>query len=167
MFARLSILIPCLVACAPMSIEHPSVAGLNPAPALGRITLETLEGKRAVLSELQAARPMLIAMWATWCDTCAAEFDSLRKLAPKAEAQGAYIVAVAEGESRATVADFVHARALGYPQLVDEPFALGDAVGARSVPTTLVLDRGGTVVYRSAALDREALVALDRVIAAH
>ncbi len=109
---------------------------------------------------------MLVALWATWCDTCATEFAALARLAPKAAEQGAYVVAISEGEVRDTVTAFVRARDLRYPQLIDERFLIADAIGARNLPTTLVLDRAGVVVYRGAALDKNALLALDRVIAA-
>ncbi len=109
-------------------------------------------------------RPALISLWATWCGSCAAEFGALAKLALKAEEKGVYVLAVAEGEAPATVRAFVRARGLAYPQLVDEHFAIADAIGARRIPATLVVDRQGRVVFRGAALDRAALVALDRVL---
>jgi peroxiredoxin len=163
MLARLLVLVPLAAGCA--SSNTARIETTRASIDLGGIPLEALDGRRAPLSETLARRPTLIALWATWCETCATEFAALGRLAPKAEAQGAYVVAISEGESRDTVASFVHARALGYPHLIDEPFALGDALGARSVPTTIVLDRKGAVVYRGGALSREALVALDRAIA--
>jgi peroxiredoxin len=154
-----------LSACATTRPAQPLERAPDPSGRpLAQISLETLDGKRASLGELQAHRPTLLALWATWCDSCAAEFEALRRLSPRAEAQGAYVAAVSEGEARATVADFVRARSLGYPHLVDEGFVLADAIGARSVPTTLVLDRKGEIVYRGAALSEDALRALDRAI---
>lgn len=152
-----------LAACA---ASTPPASTRVPAPAkLGATELLHLDGARVKLAGERGARPTLIALWATWCDTCTREFDALTRLAPKAAEQGAYVVAIAEGEPRDTVASFVRARDLRYPQLVDEDFSLGDALGVRAVPTTLVLDRGGRLVYRGGALDRAALVALDEAIA--
>ena len=88
------------------------------------------------------------------------------KLAVRAQTAGAYVLAVSEGEAPATVAAFVRARGLAYPQLVDERFVIADAIGARRIPATLVVDRKGRIVYRGAALDRAALLALDAAIAA-
>jgi len=41
----------------------------------------------------------------------------------------------------------------------DGEFKLSDALGQRRVPATLVLDRGGRVVYSGGALDEQALAA--------
>jgi hypothetical protein len=73
-------------------------------------------------------------------------------------------LAVAVGEPRAQVAQFVRWRDLQYPQLVDENFVLPDALGARRVPTTLVVDRGGRVVYTGGALDAPALSAFQAAL---
>ena len=154
------------VGCAAPSTSLAPAPGVNPNIALAPLHVQALDGGDLVLAKVLAGRPTLVTLWATWCESCAAEFDALRRLAPKAEAQGAYVVAIAEGEPYATVDDFVRARALTYPQLVDEPFALADSIGARRIPATLVIDRKGTIVFRGAALDRDALDALDHAIAA-
>jgi hypothetical protein len=48
---------------------------------------------------------------------------------------------------------------MGYLQLVDEDVLLADALGQRSVPATLVVDRSGRIVYRGDALSAEGLAA--------
>jgi peroxiredoxin len=134
--------------------------------SLDGIEVEQLDGARVPFDSERKQRPALVALWATWCDRCATEFGALGRLAPKAVEQGAYVVAISEGEARDAVGAFVRARDLRYPQLVDGGFAVADAIGARNLPTTLVLDRHGVVVYRGAALDKNALIALDKAIAA-
>ena len=89
-----------------------------------------------------------------------AELDSLTRLSERAASHGAVVVAVAVGEKRRTVAEFVARRGLRYPQLVDEDFHLADALGQSRVPTTLVIDRNGRIVYAGGALDEAALSAL-------
>ncbi|MEO6952952.1 MAG: TlpA disulfide reductase family protein [Polyangia bacterium] len=157
---RVSFLLLLVTGCAARVVEMP------PKPvALPPIDVQQLDGAHATLSEQLAGRPALVSLWATWCDTCLTELGALGRLAPRAAEQGAFVVAISEGEDRATVSAFVRAKGLAYPQLVDEKFALSDALGARRVPATLVLDRAGRVVWRGAALDEAALKAFDRVIA--
>jgi len=72
----------------------------------------------------------------------------------------ALVVAVAVGEPYETVREFVAPRGLRYAQLVDEDFRLADALGSGRVPSTLVVDRSGTVRYAGGALDGAALEAL-------
>jgi hypothetical protein len=48
---------------------------------------------------------------------------------------------------------------MGYLQLVDEDFRLADALGQRRVPATIVVDRGGRIVYWGEAIDPASLAA--------
>src|SRR6185369_12904760 len=99
-----------------------------------------------------------------WCEACAGEFEPLARLSGRAGSLGAVVVAVAVGEPRAKVAEFVKLHQLGYAQLVDEQFHFADSLGQKRVPATLVVDRDGKVVYAGGVLDETALSALERVI---
>ena len=151
-----------MTSCAARVAELPQQPVSRSLPSIG---LQKLDGTHTTLRDELAGHPGLVSLWATWCDTCLAELGALGRLAPRAAKEGAYVVAIAEGEALATVAAFVRGKRLEYPQLVDEKYVVSDALGARRVPTTLVLDRQGRVVWRGAALDEHALEALDRVIA--
>lgn len=168
MLRRLSVLIACaLAACAttPPGSAPTHAPSTTETKALPELELVALDGQATSLKHSLAGRPTLVSLWATWCETCLTELDALGRLSQQAAERGAYVLAVSEGESRDTVAAFVKARGLAYPQLVDEKFQLADALGQRSVPATLVVDRKGQVVFRGAALDEAALKALDRALA--
>jgi peroxiredoxin len=129
--------------------------------------LVTLAGDTTDLARAAGGRVALVSLWATWCDGCSREIDALTRLDAHAKERGdAVVIAVAVGEERGHVGAFVQERALPYVQLVDEEFRLADALGERRVPATLVLDRGGRVVFRGSALDSAALSALRRAIEA-
>jgi len=133
--------------------------------ALGACVAESEPAKAPVkappaLDAARAGRPALVSLWATWCEACATEFDALNRLDAVARERHAVVVGIAVGEDASKVAAFVRAHGLRYAQLVDEDFALADALGARRVPTTLVLDHTGRVVFRGSALDARALAAL-------
>ena len=142
----------------------PRSAPPHTATPLPNVELATLAATPTTLAVELAMRPALVSLWATWCDTCVAELGALDRLSTKVAPRGGYVVAVAEGESSATVAAFVKAKALGYPQLIDEKYLLGDAIGARQVPTTLVIDRKGAIIFRGASLDEAALRAFDAAL---
>jgi peroxiredoxin len=160
----LTALLTVAVACAgrPVAPTTPPAAGaLLPA-----VELRTLDGRVARLDEVAHGRPVLVSLWATWCDACAREFDALRRLDEAARPTGAAVIAIAVGEPHAQVAAFVARRALPYAQLVDERFQLADALGQSRVPATLVLDRDGRVVFRGGAFDESALSALRAAVQA-
>jgi len=146
----LAFLLSCATAPAPRS----------PRTDLPAVELLTLDGQPTRLEQALQGRVGLVAVWATWCEACVAEFDSLTRLSDRAATRGAVVVAVAVGEKRRTVAEFVARRGLRYPQLVDEDFRLADALGQSRVPTTLVIDRNGHIVHAGGTLDEAALAAL-------
>ena len=111
------------------------------------------------VAEAAGGKAALVSFWATWCDACALEFDALNRLDDRARSSGGLVIGVAVGEPRDKAADFARRRGLRYAQLVDEGFALADALGQRKLPATLVLDRQGRVVWSGGALGEEALAA--------
>jgi peroxiredoxin len=128
--------------------------------ALPTQPLTTLAGDKTDLGRVTEGRVALVSLWATWCDACTKEIDSLNRLAAKTEGRkDALVVGVAVGESPATVGAFTKRHAMSYLQLVDEEFLLADALGQRHVPAMLVIDRGGKIVYRGDALDAAGLAA--------
>jgi peroxiredoxin len=145
-----------LAACT----AHTSPSPSRTVGALPPIELRTLDGRPARVDEVTHGRPALVSLWATWCEACTRELDALRRLDEAARSAGAAVIAIAVGEPHAQVASFVQHRGLSYAQLVDERFQLADALGQTRVPATLVLDRGGNVVYRGGAFDETALAAL-------
>jgi peroxiredoxin len=131
-----------------------------PPANLPAVQLQTLEGRPTRLQDALQGRVGLVAVWATWCEACGAELDALTRLSERAASHGAVVVAVAVGEKRGTVAEFVARRGLRYPQLVDEEFHLADALGQSRVPSTLVVDKKGRIIFTGGALDEAALTAL-------
>jgi peroxiredoxin len=148
----------------PAPVLPASTASPVPVPA---VALATLAGDHTELTRLAAGRVALVSLWATWCESCAKEMDALNRLDAKTAAgKDAVVIGVDVGEEPATVAEFARKRGLRYAQLVDEDFAFADALGQRRVPTTLVIDRQGRIVFRGDALDGRGLEALRTAIAA-
>jgi peroxiredoxin len=142
-------------ASSPAPARAPSSAQTVPA-----VALQTLDGQPSDLPSLLSGRVGLVSLWATWCEACRDELDALSRLADRAGPRGATVVAVAVGEKRAQVEAFVHEHPLRAVALVDEDFHLADAIGARRVPTTIVIDHDGHIRYVGGALDESALAAL-------
>ena len=141
-----------IAACAPER-GPASEAVTSRLPSL---PLTTLDGRTEPLDALLGGQPVLVSLWATWCDACMGELDALNRLAER----GQRVLGIAVGEPRDTVAAFAAKHGLRYPLVVDEAFALADTLGERRVPATLVVDKAGRVVFRGGALDERALEAL-------
>lgn len=118
-----------------------------------------LDRQSTSLPAVTRGQPALVVLWATWCKSCTSELAELDRLHARVRGR-ALVLGVAVGEPYETVRDFVAPRDLHYGQFVDEEFRLADALGSERVPSTLVVDRDGSVRYRGGALDGKALAAL-------
>jgi peroxiredoxin len=135
------------------------------ASALPAAPVVTLAGDSTDVRAALRGKVALVSLWATWCDACTNEVDALNRLSAKTSPRGdAVVLGVAVGEPRETVAAFARQRGLTYALLVDEDFRFADALGERRVPTTLVVDPTGRVVYRGDALDAEGLAAFRKAL---
>lgn len=127
--------------------------------ALPAIDLVNFENHAAGVDSVRAGKAALVSFWAPWCDSCVAELDALNRLDDRARQSGGLVIGVAVGETPESAAAFAQSHKLRYTQLVDEDYKLTDALGQRRVPTILVVDRTGQVVYTGGALDAGALAA--------
>ena len=108
--------------------------------------LASLGGDRIRPVDL-ARELVLIDFWATWCGPCHLQADILAKLYPEMQARGVEFVAVSLGEPEGVVRDFVIDRPFAYPVLVDPNDSVATEYGIYVLPTVVLLDRNGTVMY--------------------
>jgi thiol-disulfide isomerase/thioredoxin len=112
------------------------------APAL---TLESLDGGQHSLADY-AGQVALVNLWATWCPPCEAEMPVFQLFHEKHRSEGFTIIAVNDGESEADVRAFVAEYGLTFPVWLDPTYEATDRVfKAPNLPTSYVIDRGGTV----------------------
>lgn len=104
-------------------------------------------GDKVSLSSL-SGHPAVLVSWATWCTECDKELGALQSFAQSPAADGLKIVAV--NLDAADVQDEIDAKVERHHLSVelwrDRRNGFKSAFGALGVPTTVVLDRGGTVV---------------------
>ncbi|MCP4202943.1 MAG: TlpA family protein disulfide reductase [bacterium] len=90
---------------------------------------------------------ILIDFWATWCGPCHLQADILAKLYPELKSRGVEFLAVSLGEPEAVVREFVVDRPFAYPVLVDPNDYIAGKYGIFVLPTVVMLDREGTIMY--------------------
>jgi len=117
----------------------------QPAPETG---FTDADGKPASLADFKG-KPVVVNLWATWCQPCLKEMPSLDRL--QSQLDGKLLVA-AISEDRAgaqRVSPFV--AAMGLKKLavyLDPKSDLGHAFNLRGLPTSIVIDAEGRVVGR-------------------
>lgn len=107
--------------------------------------LQDLTGTTRRLSDFRG-KVVFLNFWATWCGPCRFEMPSMEKLYQRLKAKGLEIVAVNLQEDRKTVQRFVDELGLSFHILLDTAGRIGATYGARSIPTTYIVDREGFVI---------------------
>ncbi len=75
------------------------------------------------------------------------------------------VVGIHVGPSAQLATRFAHEAGIRYPMHIDARFDFADAVGTRSVPLLLVVDRDGTIVHRTHELDHKTLSLVRELLA--
>ncbi|CAH0311931.1 TlpA disulfide reductase family protein [Roseomonas sp. CECT 9278] len=88
---------------------------------------------------------LVLNLWATWCPPCVAEMPALDRLARMLAPDGILVLPLSSDRGGLPVVQAFYERtgvkALGI--WLDPRGAAGRALGARGLPTTLIIDRGG------------------------
>lgn len=140
---------------APAAAPAPAVA--QPGTAVPDVLATTLDGAAASLAALRG-KPVLVNVWATWCEPCRHELPALAALYQRYAPRGLELVAISVDReaSAADVAKFAKRFALPFPVWLDAADRTSSALGVRTLPVTLLVDREGVIRWR-----RDATVSAD------
>lgn len=130
-------------------------AGTSTAPVgtevgstLPEYTAAWLDGSRFDLAD-RRGRAVLLNLWATWCPPCRAEIPELQRLHERYAPSGFEVVGVSVDEGGVeTVRQFVTERKVTYPIILDPEGKLASILQTSVLPTTLLLDRQGKIVWK-------------------
>lgn len=113
------------------------------------------EGKTISLSH-QMGRPMVINMWATWCEPCKEELPDLQKAWEEYQEEiDFYLVNATYSqptETEEAVSEFKAEMDLNVPIYYDVDFSTMIAMKANFLPTTLFVNAEGEVVHHQLGL---------------
>lgn len=123
--------------------ENKSLLRLPQALTLERVAAEPGTLPPWQIGDLQG-QPIVLNLWATWCPPCRREMPMLTQAA--ATERRAKILLVNQGETPAQIMAFLRAQGLDPTHVTSDPSGvLSEMTGARALPTTLFIDRDGTV----------------------
>jgi cytochrome c biogenesis protein CcmG/thiol:disulfide interchange protein DsbE len=120
--------------------------------ALRRLHVQAgkLLGATAALSaRLHALRghPVVVNVWASWCDNCSAEFPYLATAAARYGRQVAFIGVDNDDPNTANARRFMAAHPVSYPSYSSTAQALAPLAVIEGTPETIFINRHGTVVH--------------------
>ena len=112
--------------------------------------LPNLAGEKVELAAVSSQKPTLLVFWATWCPTCVEEIPVLNEWTEKYP--GLQILGVNVQEPAERVRPFVKKYKIRYQVLLDEEGEAAQQYGLVGVPSTILLAKGGKVIYYGFAL---------------
>jgi thiol-disulfide isomerase/thioredoxin len=134
-FRRLVLLILLLAMAAGCHVEDS-----GPIPAVPEFSQTELENHRG--------KPVILNFWAIWCMPCRSEMPALEAVHQRYQDQGLVVLAVNVSESSSEVGKYAKTKGLTFPHFWDRDQQSMKSYEIRSLPTTLFIDRTGTVVHR-------------------
>jgi len=123
-------------------VTGPGALAGQPAPSL---PLQDASGRNVTLDAYRG-KVVLINLWATWCPPCRAELPDLQRLYSAYRSRGLIVLGINQGESASRATQFARSLGIGFPILLDPNQEYGRRFTALGLPTTVVIDRNGTVV---------------------
>lgn len=138
--------------------------------AAPRVELPLLEGRGR--AGIQQGKITMVDFWATWCAPCRASMPRVQELWQEYLPAGVELYSVDtddDGPDREpNVKEFLMKYRLSFPVVLDDGSA-ARAFDVSSLPTMLLLDRQGTVVWThvgalTASREKELRASLDRVL---
>lgn len=107
-----------------------------------------LDGSKFDLAS-RRQKVVLLNLWATWCGPCRSEIPELEQLHNQLQAKGFEVIGVSVDESGVeSVKQFVAEQKMTYPVVLDPEGKLANVLQTSVLPTTVLLDRGGRVVWK-------------------
>lgn len=133
--------------------------GTQPLPAF---TFLDAEGQEKTVADF-AGQGLVLNLWATWCPPCVAEMPALAKLAAALAGERVAVLPLSSDRGGKSVVDAFYQRVglTGLGVWLDPRGAAARALGARGLPTTVIVDRNGRERARlegDAAWDTPAMV---------
>ena len=117
------------------------------------IDVKTLDGQTVNIKEVaNQENVVIISLWATWCVPCIKELDAISEVYDEwQEETGVQLIAVSVDDSRTVkrVKSLVNGKGWDYNVLLDTNNDLKRALGASTVPLTLVIKDNKIVLRHS------------------
>jgi len=107
---------------------------------------------------------VLVDFWATWCGPCRESMPHIAELNKRFQSKGFQVLGVTD-EDRAKVTSFFGGVTPPYPIYFDNKGSANAVLKVDSLPTAIVLDRKGKIVYRGHPEDPETLKAIEAAVA--
>ena len=149
---QLLFLAVCLLMLHPGYAEEALGHHLNSVPPqqAANFTLKDMDDNSFSMNSYKG-KVVLVNFWATWCPPCRHEMPSIQSLYERYKNKGFAVLAINEWEDGDKV--FVYTGQLStpptFPILFDKKGKVADMFSVKGLPTTVLINKKGQVVYRA------------------
>ncbi len=130
--------------------------------------LPSLDGKKVAIANFKG-RVTIVDLWGTWCPPCRRAIPHLIDLYKKYHDQGLEIVGInyehgLNDDVKDVIQRFVQENNIPYPCLIGDAKTQNQVPNFQGFPTTLYLDRSGTVRAKIEGFDPEMALEMDEIV---
>lgn len=119
--------------------------GVTVGKTMPQFTLSALNGSDVTV--MATDKVTIINFWATWCPPCRAEMPELNEFVLQHSDTVAFY-GINLREESGFINDFMYKNSYSIPVLLDSNGEIGNLFQIKFIPTTIVVDRNGTIVFR-------------------
>ncbi len=111
--------------------------------------LKDLSNQWKDYDDLKGSKLTVMDFWATWCQPCVQSIPHLNEMALKYADQGVIFIGVSVDGTRnqSKLAPFIQSKGVSYPIVRDINSELMSELNVSAVPTLLIYDSSGELVY--------------------
>ena len=113
--------------------------------SVSEIELVKLDGTTTSIGIAAQNHPLLVSLWAVWCQPCKRELPALEQISQ--ERQDLEVLAVNIGDDPVKIESFLQDNNLTLAVVIDDNGSLLEALDAATVPVTVLFDSDGTVLW--------------------
>lgn len=144
-----------------------TATGTEVGSAIPEYSSMWLDGSRFDLASRKGT-VVLLNVWATWCGPCRYEIPELKKMQAELGPKGFEVVGISVDEgpgNEQEVRAFVAEKAIEYPVVLDPEGRILLLLETSTVPTTVLLDKNGKVMWYSVGVVQATNPALQAALA--
>jgi len=114
------------------------------------VRLKMLDGSSAKLYDFLKDGPMIVDFWATWCEPCKKQMHHLNKFHEHFKDVGFKVLTVNTDtpKSMGKVKSYIRSKKFKFMVAVDPNGQVKKKLKAQLMPTTILVDKDGSVLYR-------------------
>jgi thiol-disulfide isomerase/thioredoxin len=143
---------PLVKRAARKKVDPRTVVGVEVGNIMPTYQAQWLDGKSFDLAA-EKGNVVFLNVWATWCGPCRGEMPLLQSIQDQYAARGLKVIGVSVDEGGvAGVKAFLASQKIRYPSAIDPEGHIANILQTTVLPTSVLIDRTGHIVWKDAGM---------------